>query len=90
MKDDWTVVFARDRHKWTSGSGRYVRTSRGDQEGRFTVTGLAPAEYLVISADALEPREASDPEFLGRLETRAEIFAGKVKKTLDLKLRSLP
>jgi len=90
VKDYWTVVFARDHDKWSSG--RYVRTSRGDRDGRFKVTGLPAAEYFVIAVDALDPGESSDPDFLSRLETRASRFSlgeGETK-TLDLKLTSVP
>ena len=54
VKDYWTVVFARDRDKWAAG--RYVRTSRGDQDGRFKFTGLPAAEYLVIAVDVARSR----------------------------------
>jgi hypothetical protein len=90
VKDYWTVVFARDRDKWAAG--RYVRMSRGDQDGRFRFTGLPAAEYLAIAVDSLDPGEVNDPEFLTRAETRASRFSigeGETK-TLDLKLNSRP
>ena len=90
VKDYWTVVFARDHDKWASG--RYIRTSRGDQDGRFKLTGLPATEYFVIAVESLDPSEVSDPEFLARLETRASRFSlgeGETK-TLDLKLSTLP
>jgi hypothetical protein len=71
VKDYWTVVFARDRDKWSSG--RYIRTARGDQDGRFKFSGLPATEYLVIAVDSIDPNEVNDPELLGRLEPRAQI-----------------
>ena len=90
VKDYWTVVFARDRDKWSSG--RYIRTARGDQDGRFKFSGLPATEYLVIAVDSIDPNEVNDPELLGRLEPRASRFLlgeGETK-TLDLKLGSVP
>ena len=90
VKDYWTVVFARDREKWSSA--RHFRMSRGDQDGRFKFVGLPAAEYFVIAVDTLDTSEANDPDFLARLETRASRFSlgeGETK-TLDLKLNAVP
>jgi hypothetical protein len=50
--------------------------SRGDPDGRFTVTGLPAAEYPIIAGDALDPGEASDPAIhRPSRNARGEIFA---------------
>ncbi len=91
VKDYWVVLFARDSDKRRPPS-RYIRVIRSDQEGRFKVTGLPAAEYLALAVDSVDAGEASDPEFLDRIQTLATRFTlgeGETK-TLDLKLNSLP
>jgi hypothetical protein len=90
VKDYWAVLFAREPDKRRPPT-RYARTARADQDGRFKATGLPPGEYLAIALDSVDPAEVTDPDFLGRIEARAERFAlgeGETK-TLDLKLNSL-
>jgi hypothetical protein len=91
VKDYWTVVFARDRDKWAPPS-RYIRTSRGDQDGRFKMTGLPPGDYVALALETLEPGESNDPEVLDRmLRSRPISFSigeGETK-ALELKLSSL-
>jgi hypothetical protein len=91
VKDYWTLLFAREPEKRRPPS-RYLRTARADQEGRFRTTGLPPGDYFAVALDSVDPAEATDPDFLARIETRAERFSlgeGETK-TLDLKLKSLP
>ena len=81
------IVFAQDRERWAPGS-RYVRTGRPDQDGRFKITGLPAGQYYVIAVDYVEPGDATDPEFLERVRTKAMRFSltdGEMK-TMDLKL----
>jgi uncharacterized GH25 family protein len=90
VKEYWTVIFARDREKWRS-SPRYIRISRSDQDGRYKVTGLPPGEYLAVALEVVDPGEASDPDFLDRIQNRATALSlgeGDTK-ALDLKLSSL-
>jgi hypothetical protein len=68
--DATIVVFADDPARWTFPS-RYVRTTRSDKQGAFTLRALPPAEYLVAALGYLEQGEAQDPEFLERLRARA-------------------
>jgi hypothetical protein len=91
VKDFSTLLFARDREKWRS-STRYVRSARADQDGRFKVTGLPPAEYLAVALEVIDPGDATDPDFLDRVQNRATSFSlgeGETK-ALDLKLTSVP
>jgi hypothetical protein len=87
VKDCTVVIFARDERKW-EGASRYIRTSRPDAEGRFTVNGLPQGDYHVVAVDAIDPGEASDPEFLGRMRDKAASFSLNEGETrvLDLKL----
>ncbi len=91
VKDYWVVVFARDREKWQPSS-RYVRSSRPDQSGRFKISGLPAGNYLAVAVDFIEPGQATDPEFLDRLQNRGiSLSLGEGEaKALDLKLTPLP
>jgi hypothetical protein len=91
VKDYTAIVFARDPEKWRPPS-RYVRSGRPDQDGRFKVTAILPGEYLAIALDAVDPGEATDPEFLDRIQrlaTKVSIGEGETK-VLDLKMTALP
>ena len=54
------------------------------------VTGLLAGQYYAIAVDAIEPGDASDPEFLDRVRSRATRFSlndGEIK-TMDLRVVS--
>jgi hypothetical protein len=87
-KDSNVIVFAEDPALWTFPT-RYVRTSRTDAQGRFTLRGLPPgANYLVAAVDSLEEGEWQDPEFLERLREDASrvSFREGESKTVGLEL----
>ena len=91
VKDYWVVVFHRDREKWKPPS-RYIRTSRPDQDGRFKMAGVPPGDYLIVASDTLDPLQATDPDYLDRIQNRGSRFSlgeGETK-TLDLKLALVP
>jgi hypothetical protein len=87
-KDYTVIVFAADSKRWTPSS-RYLRIAQPDRDGRFKVTGLAPADYSVIAIDRLEvPGHWTDPEFLQRISPNANavtLMEGETR-TVDLKL----
>ena len=71
IRDHNILVFAEDATKWTSGS-RFVRATRADAEGRFTIRGLPPGErYLVAAISYLEDGEEQDRRLLQQLRGRA-------------------
>ena len=87
-KDSNVIVFAEDAALWTFPT-RYVRLSRADAQGRFTLRGLPPgANYLVAAVDYLEEGEWQDPEFLERLRDDASriSFREGETKTVGLEL----
>jgi hypothetical protein len=90
VKEYSLIVFARDRELWGPGS-RFVRTGRPDQDGRFKISGLPVGSYYAVAVDYIDPADdATDPEFLDRLRSRAATFSlseGETK-TQDLKLIS--
>jgi 5-hydroxyisourate hydrolase-like protein (transthyretin family) len=91
MPDYWAVVFPQDRDKRVPPS-RYVRSARPDQDGRFTITMLPPGDYLAFAAAGPDTGEATEPEFLDRIErraTRVSLTEGETRR-IDLKLSSIP
>jgi len=86
-KDSSVIVFADDAALWTFPT-RYVRMSRADAQGHFTLRGLPAGTYLVAAVDYLEEGEWQDPEFLERLRepaTRVSVRDGETK-TVGLQL----
>ena len=79
------LVFAADPQQRGSVS-RFTRTTQTDQAGRFSLQGLAPAEYLVCALVEHEPGRESEPEYLNGLEgdsTTIDLSAGEMSsKTL--------
>jgi hypothetical protein len=87
-RDYTVVIFPEDQTKWT-GTSRYIRSARPDQQGLFKVRSLPPAAaYLAVAVDYLEDGEANDPEFLDEMKARATKFtlADGDSRTIDLKL----
>lgn len=90
VKDYSLLLFAQDRERWGPGT-RYMRTARPDQNGRFNTIGLPAGEYYAIALDYMESGDATDPEFLDRVQPKADRFSlgdGETK-SLDLKVSSL-
>ena len=68
---DYTIVaFSSDRNKWGYLT-RFVRSARPDQDGRFTLRGLPPDDYLVVALEYLESGQEFDPEQLRAWEPMA-------------------
>jgi hypothetical protein len=82
------VIFSADSSKWTYPS-RFIRWSRSDEQGSFSVKGLPGNErYLAVAVNYLEDREAEDPQFLERMRGRASAISlneGE-RKTIDVPL----
>ena len=87
-RDFTVVIFPDDETKWT-GTSRYIRSARPDQQGLFKVRGLpAGNAYLAVAVDYLEDGEANDPEFLADMKPRATklSIADGDTRSVDLKL----
>jgi hypothetical protein len=80
------LVFPEDAARWTSPA-RYVRTVRGDAQGRFTVSGLpGDTRYLAIALEYVDDTEARDPDFLEHMKNLATPFALRDDERRDLSL----
>jgi hypothetical protein len=89
--DATVVIFPASRDRWTYLS-RYIRTTRPDTNGRFSLKGMPPGDdYLIIAVQNLEQGQASDPEFLARARDMATPFSLSEGETraVDLKLSPL-
>ena len=86
VKDYSVIVFPADREKWTPNS-RYMRTSRPDQDGRYKVSGVPPGQYLVIALDYLDQNEWNDPDFLGKILSKATGLSVNEGETKSVDLR---
>lgn len=89
--DATVIVFASNREQWAPMT-RYVRTTRPDTSGRYSIKAMPPLDdYLVIAVQNLEPGQASDPEFLARAKDEAKPLSlneGETK-AVDVKLSKL-
>jgi len=91
LGDYAVVIFPSDPTKWIDRS-RFVTMARPTQQGRFTVSGLPPEDYLAIALPNVAAGEFMDPDFLQQLRINATAFTlteGE-SKTLDLKLKKRP
>lgn len=87
-RDYTVVIFPDDPARWAYPS-RYVRSGRADQQGQFRIRALPQdAHYLAVAVDYVEDGEASDPQFLEQMKSRATKFSltDGESKALDLKL----
>src|SRR3954462_9822625 len=79
------VIFPSDPTKWMDRS-RFVTTARPTQQGRFTVTGLPPEEYLAIALPTVIGSEYMDPEFLQQLRVQATAFTLSEGEAKEIRL----
>ena len=87
VNDYTVVVFAEDSAKWTPDT-RFISVGRPNQDGRFSVKGLPPADYLAVALDYVQQGEWYDPSFLDRVKSQATSFrlgAGGTK-VVELKI----
>ena len=71
---------------------RFIAMARPTQQGRFSVSGLPPEDYLAVALPGAAGTEYMDPEFLQQLRplaTRFVLQEGE-SKTLDLRLKKRP
>jgi len=69
---------------------RFLRAARPDQDGKFGLKGIPPAEYIVTAVEALEQGEEWNPEYRARLREAGRRFSVKEGETLTLDLELAP
>ena len=75
------IVYAENAALWGPGS-RFVRATRPDDRGRFSVPGLPPGRYRVAAVPLVMEGQWEDPAFLQSLEgasLRIELNEGMVE-----------
>lgn len=83
---DYVLVIFPDEPKLWSGQSRYIRTTRPNQEGNFSLKGLPPAHYLAVAVESLETGTQNDPAILEQLRPRAKSFTLADGQSLTLNL----
>jgi hypothetical protein len=68
--DATVIAFSQDPARWGFAT-RYVRTARPNQEGRYSLRGLPPHDYLVVAVKDIEAGQWQDPEFLEAMRAHA-------------------
>lgn len=68
--DATVIIFPEDRARWTFAS-RFVRTARPNQDGRYSVRGMPPHDYLLVAVREVEPGQWQDPDYLESLRDQA-------------------
>ena len=67
------VIFPDDPSRWASTS-RFVKTTRLNENGQFSVAGLPPhSRYLAVAVDYIEPGETQNVEFLQKARATATV-----------------
>lgn len=91
VKEYSAIAFAQDREKWKI-AGRYQAFGRPDQDGRFKMSGLTPADYYIIALEKIDPGQIGDPDFLESIKTKATAITIREgeSRTVDLKIATVP
>jgi hypothetical protein len=86
-KDFSVLIFAEDEARWAFPN-RFARSTRGNDQGNFSVRGLPPdVGFLAAAVSYLEDGEAEDPEFLASLRARATPVSLREGETKTIELR---
>ena len=64
----------------------FLRTARPDQDGRFGLRGIPPAEYIATAVESLEQGGEWNPEYRMRLRDAGRRFSIKEGETIQLNL----
>ena len=74
VTDAIVVIFPESRERWGTFNSRYIRQTRPDPNGKYSLR-LTPAEnYRAVVVRGLEDGQQSDPEFLTRALEHATAF----------------
>ena len=87
---DYVVVILPERLKEGVLPGRFTRTARPNQEGRYEIRGLPAGDYLAVAVAALEFGNEWDPAFRKQVEPGAKRFRLTHGQTATLDLELMP
>jgi hypothetical protein len=65
---------------------RFMRTARPDQDGKFGLRGIPPAEYIATAVETLDQGGEWDPEYRSRLRDAGRRFSIKEGESIALDL----
>jgi protocatechuate 3,4-dioxygenase beta subunit len=66
------------------------RTTRSDQNGRFTLRGIPPGDYKIFAWEALEASAYYDPEVLRVFEAKGKLVHVSESSTQNVEVRIIP
>ena len=69
---------------------RFLRAARPDQDGKFGLRGIPPAEYIATAVETLEQGGEWNPEYRTRLRDAGRRFSVKEGESIQLDLELTP
>jgi hypothetical protein len=88
--NDYVVVILPERLRDGVLPGRFTRTARSNQEGRYEIRGLPAGDYLAIAVSEFESGNQWDPAFRKQVEPGAQPFRLTPEETATLNLILTP
>jgi hypothetical protein len=85
--NDYVVVILPEKLREGTLPGRFTRTARPDQDGRYAITGLPAGNYLAVAVSSFEFGNEWDPAFRKHVEPRATRFGLSDARTANLNLQ---
>jgi hypothetical protein len=70
--------------------GRFTRTVRPNQNGRYEIRGLPPGDYMAVAVATFEFGNEWDPAFRKQAEPTAKHFRLRHGQTATLDLELMP
>jgi hypothetical protein len=70
VREAHVIGFPVDSSRWQDHQ-RFIRSTRLDQKGLWTIKGLPDGEYLAVAVEFVEEGQWADPEFLESLRGQA-------------------
>ena len=88
--NDYVVVILPERLNAGVLPGRFTRTVRPNQNGRYEIRGLPPGDYMAVAVPAFEFGNEWDPSFRKQAEPTAKHFRLTHGQTATLDLELMP
>jgi hypothetical protein len=87
VRDYQVVVFPKAESGPSSWDYRRTRIERGGADGRFTIEGLPPGDYLAAAVDGLDAENGIEPDVMDALRDVARPVRIEATKTETIALR---